>query len=1100
MIYSLIIWTILFLLTGGLFWLGGYQPWLVNRLDGTPIGFYLIWIFIAVPVLISHRFVNRFWIGYLNVLRRLYRLLKRRPVLVSFLIVLGVGLCFWFFRIQRLDSGDQYLHYHAAREGRAFLVEHAPLETLIRCWLSEILYIWPQASLVTIFKVLSCFYGGCYVLILFWFGARLPRPYSFLAPLFFLLTPILAVFCGYHEIYGPALIVQLIFFFTGLLFLHNRAPIAAVTCAFGMTLAFGFWHGVLGLAYLYLLIMAWRRKEFGLGEALLHLILSATPVLVSLALLEQYANSFAGLITRIGESRNYLFFQSASQMAGYALFSLKHLADFANVTLVNFWAPLVMILTRITCDSARTWRRLRSAEGVFFLLAVCPSLCLGFVYNPVIGFPLDWDLYTFIFPGLSLLGAAVMSNVLSFRVWRKWALVVFIAGAALASAWTLQNALFWRYPVLISNFGPVISAVVPDFYFRHMKNAVERYNAINLYWLADHALEESPGRYREILEYMDTLTISIIAQVPPEAYDYPGWACDLEIVPGPPERVFVFDKYGRIFLHREQGLKWIFASSNLVDSPIVAGDINQEGAAILLSENGKVFRVAKEILEKGITDSLVWGNLERLKTFLPESPSKRGLPVKMIDLAIRGDTGAIYVLDNFNRVWDMETESLILVREGSYNTAAALHFNYAYQPITIDVNNHLTYDESKVKFPFSTPWFYPIIRDFMLTPDEKGLITLDLNGNVHYSGATPVYKDMVLYGAITDRYKKFVFVQSRQSLLLLDNRYRMVYAELDPSGATARQKVGDAIASGNYTTAFSILNNLWHKGSQFTPVCYELIDTEMIRKARGAVILRPEEAIPMFIDALPVSEERIILLDRWGRLAVEDKGVLYMMEGTGLRRWPQREAADGTLAGSRVLFLCRDGTVWEYPTINFLNAPTPTSNHTPTMWGDLNDYADGNQWIGIESIHDGSELIAVSSNGVTLRLGVEGKTLAKRFELPNGNALFDFAVRESEHGLTVAYTSETGPAFLYTEWDESHYAIPDTHYGWPIISDILFARDDNIILLDKYGVIHQYSPVLHFSDKPYTGVMDTVALRFLPSGKKAIWLRSNGDIRTLRVK
>ena len=68
-------------------------------------------------------------------------------------------------------------------------------------------------------------------------------------------------------------------------------------------------------------------------------------------------------------------------------------------------------------------------------------------------------------------------------------------------------------------------------------------------------------------------------------------------------------------------------------------------------------------------------------------------------------------------------------------------------------------------------------------------MVLDLNGNIHYSGSTVVYEDVVSPGNIIDRYIRLIHQTVEDSLLLLDNRYRLVKAEVDKGGATTREKI-----------------------------------------------------------------------------------------------------------------------------------------------------------------------------------------------------------------------------------------------------------------------------------------------------------------------
>lgn len=1074
-----------------------FHPWLHQRLESTPPLFIWVWIGLIGAAVVSTPVADGLWNRYRTACNRLFDAMERRPFRTGATLVLSSACAFGYFRIQRVDSGDILEWVMAGMQGKAFLVEHAPLETLIRCWLSEWLRFWPSLNPIVLYKTLGCLYGALYVWAVLWFSSRLERPTGYLIPLFFFAHSAMNVYFGYLEVYGAANLAQTVFLLTAYRFLQGYGSISRVSFWFGLALAMGFWHGILLPAYLNLV---WRaRRTVSWIDAPLQSLLVAVPSLLSLCGLIPYANPFAGIITRLSEPSTLIPLSPFAKASGYTLWGISHLADWAAVTMLLVPAALPLLIARLLCDFGSVKRMMESSAFRFALIACAACYSFGFVYHPVLGFPLDWDLYSFMVPPFGLCGAILMNDIERSRLWRKRLVAAILAAAALASCWILQNNLFWRYPIWLTRVGPLVSPFVPDFYYKNMQFAFERSNQANLYWMADRALEESPELYREILTFMDDWTVATLATLPPQPFDYPGWACDLALLPGG-NRALIFDRLGRIFLHEGQNLKWVFVPDTQIEKLVVAGEVEADGNALILCENGRIFRVGKDVLELGSKEKAVWAKPEPAYDYLPPPPSQRNLPVKMVDIAIRGD-GAVCVLDNFNRVWEVESKTLLLQGKPSYNLAQALHFNYSQQPVTVDVNDQLSYDSEQMKLPFPVAWFHPIVRDFLFTPDEKGLMILDLNGNIHYMGSTPIYKDIVQPGAIIDRYKKMTYLPDRDALLLLDNRYRRMEAGLDVDGSTAQRKIGNMIETGNYATAFNILSVLWRRSSVFTPICYELMDTQVIRNLPGAMMYIPEDAIPLYVDLLPVEENMAVLIDRWGRLVAFNKGVLFLLEGTGLASWPRSEAVDGAFANGRVFFVCQDGTVWQYEFRRFFGEQSTSFERTPSLWKDLREFGEDARWIGIETAGNGDELAALSAGGLLVRLAVNDGRLIEKTQIgAEGSAIFDFDFRDTGDGYAVAYTPPEGPAYIYTSRDGQRREAANSRFGWPVIGDIRFTRDENILLLDRYGVTHQYDSIHRFSDKPYTAIMDAMAFRYLPSGERALWMRSNGEIRTLRVR
>lgn len=1095
---SVFSWIIIAGLIAFLGWASLFSPWLHQRLESTPAGYISVWAFFIALAVFSSRFSDFLWRIYKKFCLQIFAQMKERPWRSACAIILCSAAFFSYFRIQRVDAGDILEWIMAGKQGRAFLVEHAPLETLIRCWLSEIHRVWPGADLIVLYKALICFYGGLYIWIILWFSSRLEEPYGLLAPIFFFVNASASVYFGYLEIYGVTNLAQTVFLLTAFRCLQGKSTITAASFWYGIAMAMGFWHGILLPAYLYLL---WRsRREMQWLDWPLQGLLVVAPALLALVGLIPYANPFAGIITRLSEPSVLIPFSPFAKAQGYSLFGRIHLADWATEILLIIPITTALLIARFFADFGALRRLWQTAAFRFALIAASACYAFGFMYHPVLGFPLDWDLYTFMHPSFGLCGVILMNDIERSTLWRKRLVVLVLAAAALASCWILQNNLFWRYPLLLTKAGPVASVFVPDFYYKNMQRAFERSNQANLYWLADRALEESPELYRDILSFMDDWTVTTLTQLPPQAFDYPGWACDLALAPGAIFRALVFDKFGRIFIYDGKALKWIYAPESPLPSPVVAGDVESNGTALMLCEDGRIFRIAKETLDEGITTGVVWKVPATAFEFLPDSPSKRNLPVRLADIAVRSD-GLVCAVDNFNRVWDVANKKLLLQGEPSYNLTQSLHFNYSQQPVSIDVNDRLSYDKNTINLPFPVAWFHPIVRDFLFTPDERGLMVLDLNGNIHYMGACPIYKDVVVPGAIIDRYKKMTFLSGRDALLLLDNRYRLTEAGLDTDGSVARNKIGAMIETGNYAAAFNILNVLWGRSSVFTPICYELLNTDAIRNIPGAAMFVPQDAIPLYVDLLPVEDDLAVLLDRWGRLTALNKGTLFQLEGTGLVSWPRAEAVDGAFANGRIFFLCRDGSVWQYEFQRFFGEQKTPFERTPSLWKNLHDYDEESQWIGVEAAANGLELIGFSANGLMVRISLMDGSEKERTQIPlQGKPAFDFDYRDAEDGYAVAYTSTDGPAFVYTSRDQRCREIPNSNFGWPVAADIRFSQGENIIVLDRYGVIHQYDSIYRFSDKPYSVIMDALTLRFTPSGKNALWMRSNGEIKTLRAK
>jgi tetratricopeptide (TPR) repeat protein len=85
-------------------------------------------------------------------------------------------------------------------------------------------------------------------------------------------------------------------------------------------------------------------------------------------------------------------FSSRFTVEGYTLFSGKHLLDYLNHFFQQMPGIVVALAVLGPFFKRRLWRR---PEVIFILLTLLPSMGLVFIFNPGLGFPRDWDLFSF---------------------------------------------------------------------------------------------------------------------------------------------------------------------------------------------------------------------------------------------------------------------------------------------------------------------------------------------------------------------------------------------------------------------------------------------------------------------------------------------------------------------------------------------------------------------------------------------------------------------------------------------------------------------------------------------------------------------------------
>jgi len=143
---------------------------------------------------------------------------------------------------------------------------------------------------------------------------------------------------------------------------------------------------------------------------------------------------------------------SANQFTveGYTLFSLKHLLDFANLLFLLVPGLLFLLWTMVTL---RKHRPFVAPEYGFLILLLVPSLLIAFLFDPKLGMPRDWDVFSF--AGVSLV-TLLFYALLDVR--NK------IKGYAVAAALAITLGLLVLIPRAVTQFVPDKSLAVFDTY------------------------------------------------------------------------------------------------------------------------------------------------------------------------------------------------------------------------------------------------------------------------------------------------------------------------------------------------------------------------------------------------------------------------------------------------------------------------------------------------------------------------------------------------------------------------------------------------------------------------------------------------------------
>jgi Flp pilus assembly protein TadD len=319
--------------------------------------------------------------------------------------------------IRLLDQGNWF---HATE----FLdrwVHHTVLEATRQAW------NWDAA---TVYAVLSVAAGFVYTLAALRLGALLRHKVFVTAALLTLGT--VELFMGYAESYSLATAAMLVYFLLALEYLAGRR--AFIWVGLSLLIGVALHNALLFLApsYLYLAFTRSGSEEPGRSSRALQ---AAGWVVLAAQMIFLTSRHW-----KAGESPLMLLPLVRDPLGQYALFSWKHLADFANeqalISPLAWIAALAFLITFFKNASLRSSRRLG-----FLLAAAACALAFSLVIRPRLGGSRDWDLWSM--GSLPYVVAAVCwlpSGPARRRDLRFVAYVLVVVGAFHTAPWIAVNA------------------------------------------------------------------------------------------------------------------------------------------------------------------------------------------------------------------------------------------------------------------------------------------------------------------------------------------------------------------------------------------------------------------------------------------------------------------------------------------------------------------------------------------------------------------------------------------------------------------------------------------------------------------------------------
>jgi Tfp pilus assembly protein PilF len=378
-----------------------HRVWGINNLAYFPSSVGIVLTALTLSVFIPA--VNR-RVGMMvtNPLTSIYERISRgkRCLWYAGLSLLALGL-FWVLRSRTYFWGDGLGLVTALNEGGLIRGWAEFLEVSLHINLHRFLSLFFSAHGQLTYQAASIAAGGIFVFFAFLFSDYLGRDLFEKLFVFCILLTMGSVqlFFGSAEHYSFAYLSIFVYLFLSLRWIDKGGSILPVVLSFGLALGFHFASFYLLPSLAYLLLAKRERRVnkkviWGLELGL---------VLAGILFLWHVFESKPGLI------RIFVLPVEHRFAPGYTSFSWAHLLDLLNEHLLISPVGLALVSAVLIAGLRKT--DFGSSAVRFLILATGFQLLFHFVIDPGLGAPRDWDLFSALSLGYTVLGLRLFLNL-----------------------------------------------------------------------------------------------------------------------------------------------------------------------------------------------------------------------------------------------------------------------------------------------------------------------------------------------------------------------------------------------------------------------------------------------------------------------------------------------------------------------------------------------------------------------------------------------------------------------------------------------------------------------------------------------------------------
>ncbi len=337
---------------------------------------------------------------------------------------------FWMLRTKTYFLGDGFNFVANLNNGTRNFIWSELLESRLHVWWYKLLRLFFSVDGQFSYQTASIIAGMLFIFLLFLFSDHLGsnRFEKLFAFLILASMGSIQLFLGYVEHYSFAYLFVLVYLFLALRFINRKGKLLWVIVVFVLSLAFHFvsFYLLPSLAYLLLLDKEGRIKRKRIWGL-------AAGMLVLGAVFLWYV-----LETKPGLIRIFVLPIEQKHAPGYTLFSSAHLIDILNESLLV--SPVGILLLLIPLLLSKNKSDFRESPAVFLLMVTVPQLFFHFFLDPGLGAARDWDLFSALSLGYTVLGLWLfLKRIAKFSAFRYIATILIFTSFASTLPWVAVN-------------------------------------------------------------------------------------------------------------------------------------------------------------------------------------------------------------------------------------------------------------------------------------------------------------------------------------------------------------------------------------------------------------------------------------------------------------------------------------------------------------------------------------------------------------------------------------------------------------------------------------------------------------------------------------